>query len=424
MLKNSKGHDRGGLARPRQPRPRGLGERGSIALQTAIAMLVLLGMISLGVEVTTVLLRHRQMQTAADAAAMAGVRAMGISADSIALEARAVAAQHGFVNGVDRVSVAVNVPPTLGSHAGDASYVEVFVGQPQTPILAQLIRAGDFAPRARAVATTTLTAGACILALDSSASQSVLLNQNVVMKTDACSVISNSSSSSALTLLNNATISGPTYVHGGTALSNGAHLNGAPNVTSGNLTADPYAAVVLPTVPACTGQSGAISGTKTLTAGHFCSGLTLANNATLNLSPGVYYIDSTFKTGNGVTINGTGGVTIVINNSFAMNVGNNGIFNLTAPKTGATSGLVFYSRPTNTSTITQGFLNNAEMTIVGAMYFPSQILRLANNAVTAPGRCTQIIARKIIFDNNVQFNSSCNDTGVLPIGGLGSKLVE
>ena len=114
----------------------------------------------------------------------------------------------------------------------------------------------------------------------------------------------------------------------------------------------------------------------------------------------------------------------MINNSFAISTGNNTAFNLTAPTTGATSGLAFYSRPTNTSTITQGFLNNAAMTIVGALYFPSQILQIANNTVTTPGRCTQIIARKIIFENNVQFNSSCNDTGVLPIGGLGSKLVE
>ena len=366
MQKHSKLQNHGGLARRARAWSRGLprlNQCGSIALQTAIVLLVLLGMISLGLEVTAVLLRHRQMQTAADAAAMAGVRSMGISADSISLEARAVAAQHGFINGVDRVSVVVNVPPTQGSHAGDASYVEVFVSQPQTPILAQLIRSGDFAPRARAVATTTLTAGACILALDSSAAQAILLKQNVVMKTDACSVIANSSSSGALTLLNNASISGPTYVHGGTALSNGAQLTGAPNVINGDLTADPYAEVALPSVPACTAQSGAISGTKSLLPGHFCSGITIGNASTLNLSPGVYYIDSAFKTGNGVTINGTGGVTLVINNSFAISTGNNTAFNLTAPTTGATSGLAFYSRPTNTSTITQGFLNNAAMTI-------------------------------------------------------------
>ena len=67
-------------------------------------MIVILGMIGLGVEITFVLYKQRQMQSAADSAAMGGATALmrGYPAN-FSVESRAIAANVGFVNGVDDV---------------------------------------------------------------------------------------------------------------------------------------------------------------------------------------------------------------------------------------------------------------------------------------------------------------------------------
>ena len=78
--------------------------------------MVILGMIALGVQITFVLYKQRQMQSAADSAALGGTTALmrGYPANFRG-RSLAVAASVGFVNGIDGVTVTVNQPPSLGS---------------------------------------------------------------------------------------------------------------------------------------------------------------------------------------------------------------------------------------------------------------------------------------------------------------------
>jgi hypothetical protein len=146
---------------------------------------------------------------------------------------------------------------------------------------------------------------------------------------------------------------------------------------------------------------------------------------TINLSPGTYYIDSQLELKNNVVINGTGGVTIVINGNYAMDIANNATLNLTAPTSGNFAGLTFYSSQSATSSITQKFSNNTVINIEGAIYFPNQILEFDNNSVMADNACTHVIARKITLMNNAKLGNECDGTGVQPIGSSSAaQLVE
>jgi hypothetical protein len=58
------------------------------------------------------------------------------------------------------------------------------------------------------------------------------------------------------------------------------------------------------------------------------------------------------------------------------------------------------------------------------IYFPSQIVRFQNNGITGTSQCTQVVARIIQIENNVNLDNHCADTGVKPIGGALSQLVE
>lgn len=84
-------------------------ERSSVAIRLGLMIIVVRGMVPLGVEITFVPYKHRQMQSAADSATLDGTVApmRGYPAD-LRAKARAIAAGTGFVNGLDNVTVTVN----------------------------------------------------------------------------------------------------------------------------------------------------------------------------------------------------------------------------------------------------------------------------------------------------------------------------
>lgn len=411
--------------------PRGHGwlprnQRGSVAIQVGIMMIAILGFVALGVEITFLLLKHREMQSAADGAAMSGATALSYGAPSdFRMEARAVASASGFTNGVDETTVTVNSPPLSGSNAGNEYAVEVIISQPQHLSLVRLFRAGLFDVGARAVALAQPGYQYCILSLDPTASGAVYVWNNAVVSNASCGVAVNSSSSSALTLRNNAAINGPTHVHGGASLSNNADLKGSPNVENGPVISDPYADVELETIPACTAQSGTAGNNVTvyLDPGHFCSGWNFENNVTVHLAAGAYYIDTQLSLGNNLLMTGTG-VTLIINGDYSVTFSNNARIQLTAPTTGTYAGIAIFGKRDGSANVHQTFSNNTSMDIQGVIYFPNQIIDFENNGTTGAAQCTQVIGRIINIRNNVELDNNCAGTGVKPIGGGLSNLVE
>ena len=403
--------------------------RGSVAIQVALMLTVLLGVIALGTEIGFLLYKHRQMQAAADGAAFGAAVAVskGYPTD-YTLEARAIAGSAGFVSGVDSVVVTINRPPTTGNYVGNSAAVEVIISQPQYLGMASLFHDALFDVGARAVAAVGGSGLFCIIGLDAMASGTVRIKNNGVVSSTTCGVGVNSSSANALVLENGAAIYGPVSVVGGWDLAGNAHLyyQTAPYPKrDADPFTDPYAGVSL-------SASGAIARTQptgcttcTLQPGRYANGLNYTNGQTLNMAAGVYYIDTRFILSNSVKVNATSGVTIVINGSYAISVGNNVTLNLVAPTSGATAGIAMASIRTATSSVTQSFSNNAIMNLTGALYFPNQILLFDNNSTINTPSCGQIIARMVSIQNNANLKTTCAGTGVSPVTAGGpSKLVE
>lgn len=398
-------------------------ERGSVAIQLALAAVVVLGMVALGVEIAFVLYKHRQLQAAADAGAFSAAvaKATGYPAD-FGLEARAVTASMGFVNGVDGVTVAVNSPPTTGNYIANASAVEVVVSQPQTLSLVSLFRSGLFNVGARAVAVPGDTGSYCVLALDGSASGAVRILNNGVVASATCGVAVNSSSSTALILDNNAAIYGPVSIVGDYSLAPGAHLyDQTPPYpkTGAAAVADPYESLVLSATGATARTQPTGCTTCTLQPGSYAAGLNYGNGVTLNFAAGVYYIATRFVIGNTVTVNASSGVTIVLNGNYAISMGNGVTFNITAPTSGATAGLALASSRTASSSITQTFSNNAIVNLTGAIYLPTETLYFSNNSTINTPVCGQLIARIVRLQNNANLKNACGGTGAVPLTGGG-----
>jgi Flp pilus assembly protein TadG len=77
-------------------------DRGAVSVIMGVLMIPLVGVLALGFEVSNWYMTTRSMQNAADAAALAAATNFGSNYD---VEAKAVAAQYGFVDGTNTISV-------------------------------------------------------------------------------------------------------------------------------------------------------------------------------------------------------------------------------------------------------------------------------------------------------------------------------
>src|SRR6478672_11140335 len=80
-------------------------ERGTVSVIMGFLLIPLVGAMGLGFEVSNWYMTVRGMQNAADAAVIAAATNGGSNYD---VEAKAVAAQYGFVNGTNNISITVS----------------------------------------------------------------------------------------------------------------------------------------------------------------------------------------------------------------------------------------------------------------------------------------------------------------------------
>ncbi len=158
--------------------------------------------------------------------------------------------------------------------------------------------------------------------------------------------------------------------------------------------------------------------------------MNLSGGASLTLGPGSYVIDrgSLSMSGNSTLI-GSGGVTIVLTSSTGssyatMNISGGSTLTLVAPTAGATAGLAIYQDRNAPTTGSDSISGGSAQNITGAIYFPSQTVTYSGGGSAGGASCTQIVAYKITFSGNSNFNSNCNGVGVATIGTSSGQLVE
>lgn len=397
----------------------------SVSLLVALMAAAIIGFVALGSEIVLVLADARQMQSAADAAALAAAtaRITGYPND-YTQEASAIAAVSGFTNGQDGTVVTVNSPPADGNYANANDAVEVTISQPQTLALARVVYSGPVTVRARAVARIN-GGGTCLLALDNSAGGSLSMNGSTTANLVNCSAWANSVSPQAVSLVGGSILNAnQVTIAGGYSTGGGSQINATGGInTNAIAAADPYANYVIPAFSSCNQTNfSPNSNPPPASPGVYCNGITLRSGVALALNPGVYIIDrGALNLAGGSSLSGTG-VTIVLTSSTGANyatvsISGGATLNLSAPTSGATAGLVFFQDRRASTSGTDDLGGGTGQNIIGGIYFPQQIIQFAggNNAIT---QCTQIVARMIRFVGNATLRLNCNGTGVLPIGGV------
>jgi hypothetical protein len=396
--------------------------RANTALLFSLSLPLVVGTAGLGVETGYWYFKQRELQTAADVAAVAGAveKRAGNASNVIIAAALTEAVEHGFVAADGTIDV--NDPPESGAYIDERS-VEVLLTMPAPRFFSKIYSNEEVTIGVRGVARFADGGQACILALDPSASGAVTFTGNALTLINGCNVMSNSLDDSSLIVNGSAEVTMPcALAAGGVSVDEGLTLTDCPepqqNVPPA---ADPFKDLPQPDVtgPCLTLPGGA--GGETLSPGRYCGGGILKGDKTF--LPGVYVIDGgDFKAnataniaGDGVTFFLTGDATVDINGSAHID------FN--APLTGDYEGVLFFGDPDNNYN-TSKFNGNATSSLTGALYFPSQDVEFLGN-FSGDNGCMRIVAATITFTGSSSMNADCTAEGLneMPLPGRVS-LVE
>ena len=448
----------------------GRDEVGTIVMYAA-AIPVFAGVVAVGAETGNFYRMKRQMQNAADAAALSASldNLAGQSTAAIATDALYQAQRNGFANGVDNVSVTVNSPPLSGPNVSTPGAVEVVIKKSsQSFIFGNALNAflgassNPFTLTARSVAakssyttsgqttttTTTTNSVGCLVALTPNAEQGINLSSFNNFTSD-CAVMSNGTSDTSdqnasiyATSFNTAyfkTIwtAGSFYQTSSNKLTYGTKLTEQKSSI-----VDPYAALPTPTPGTCsyTNFKAPSGSSVTLYPGTYCGGLVIQGGVNnVYFTAGTYYVangDLLISSVNGVScsncVDGTSGVTIILTQTTGNNadiggfkVMSNNNVTLSAPPSGTYKGvLVYQDRRANVGTMsstskifTLSSLNNAKLS--GAIYFPNNRIDISslNNAGNSTQGCTVWIGRYVKFSSyNNNWIAGCATFGTTPAG--------
>jgi hypothetical protein len=394
--------------------PRNKSDKGQTIVVVAFALVGLLAFMALAADVGYLRYQKRQLQTAADAAAIAG--ADELSYGDVTSAADADSAANGFTNGSNGVTVTVNNPPLSGPHVSDSNYVEAIVSRTASTFFAKAFGVSSTRVTARAVAHLGSSSN-CIYALAPSGGSALEVVTNATLNSQ-CGLIVESSAGGALACNAPATLTAPSVGVVGTFVG-GCTLPG--NTTTGIVVptpSDPLAYLPKPTVGACTFTGQKIytsanspkSTPSTLNPGVYCGGIAIQSGASVVFNPGIYILTSSRSPG-GLSIDiGSYVSTNTSSSPYGItfyNYGPTGSINftltnyisgesmsLTAPTAGTYQGVIFFQDPGDTATALIVGWNSDDTDVQGAYYFPTALVEIASAGAVS---YNPIVAYTILF---------------------------
>jgi Flp pilus assembly protein TadG len=411
---------------------------GQMMVLLAIAMTVIIGFAALAVDLGLLYATRRNMQTAADAAAIAGSNALkqqcgttsGCTCDSEAVcnsAAQDVATLNGFANGTNSVSVTVKAPASAPSPTNGV-YVEANVTQ---PVPTYFLRALGYSTVS--VSTTAIagydTSPNCIFVIDPSGSDTLVVSGGSTISSN-CGILDESTDSKGMNVSSGSSSVAASSI--GIVASTYTGTSGGASVTcSGSTTNCPQTKVAPTTDPLLYLQSQkpsagtCVSGTNLTTAtsgnggtisqGTYCAGIKVASSPhVLNLNPGLYILTGSkgLTVSGGAVINGSD-VTIYNSGTGAINISGGSTANLTAPTSGTWAGILMFQDPLNTAKAT--FSGGSSGNIQGAIYFPTtQMLTFSGGSSSTPESVTLDAWKITISGGSAYLGTTATGSGQTP----------
>ena len=405
--------------------------RGNAVLLAAGAFPLVIGSVGLATDTIQWAMWKRQLQRAADSAAISGVYAQ--------VQGQAVtSAVNTDLDKNNRTGVTLSSGyPVITFPSSNPAWntaTRVDLAMQKTLSFSSVFMSAAPIISATATAAIVPTGEYCAKAMINTSTTGIFMTGNATVNLK-CGMMTNSTSLNAAVATGSSNvIASPIAAVGGIQASNN-YAAGTQLLPFSVATTDPFAAVPdrMPAGSSCANDPKPTpSETVTLSAGCY-KGLTLKGNVTL--SPGVYYIDAgDLQINSGATVSGTG-VTVVLTNSSSNanapigNVTLNGgaTISLSAPSSGVYKGLIMMQDRRATdgggSSAPNKINGNSMSFYQGAFYFPKQLLDFGGNSGINT-KCVQIVAWRLTFSGNSDITNVCPPTsGASAFTGQAVRLV-
>jgi len=416
-------------------------ESGQVAVLAAGAMLLIIGFAALTVDVGYLYATRRNMQTAADAAAIAGSNALeqacgttaGCTCSSQAACPAAgadVAKLNGFTDGVT-----VGTPTTSPTNPPSGTFVQATVSRAVPTFFLRALGYNTVNVSATAIAGYA-PEGPCMTSVDPTDQQTIDVSGGASVVT-TCPIIDESSNSDGLNVSGGGTVSASSIALVASSWSGNGGGAVTPTPSTGtSIPPNPFSGLVPPSPCSssggCTGACPSFSTLKVnstpagaISPGVYCGGINVSGNSTtLTLNPGTYIlvnqsgnlVSSGAMVGTGVTFYNT--YSGAINNYRPIVFSGSSSTNLSAPTSGAYSGVLFYqdtsaALPASKSNKQESVTGSSGATFTGALYFPNSPLVFSGGSTTNPENAT-LYAWTITVSGSASLSNGSGGPGETP----------
>ncbi|UZW55389.1 pilus assembly protein TadG-related protein [Sphingobium sp. JS3065] len=403
---------------------------GNVLMMAAASMPILIGAAGLATDTVQWTLWKRQVQRQADSAALAGAYAV----------AQGFSASDSATSDINRLSLitlsqtpTIENAPTAGAFAGNANAVRVVLQTTRELPFSKIL--GVKAPVIFGEATAAVLAEGdyCVVSLEKTSAVGITLQGNATVDL-GCGIATNSRASNAVTAGGSSKVTATPVAAVGGLTSSTNYVSPTTLMPYSLPLSDPYAGLPAPTSANFTGCNNKYSVqpnqvvAQPLQPGCY-KGLDI--KGTLTLAPGTYFIDGgSFSVGSQAILSGSR-VTIILTSRNAstnasqiasVDINGGAKLNLSAPDSGAYSGVLFYQDRLALDSGTNKINGNADSVLQGAFYFPSQAMEFSGTSGMQT-KCVKMVSRRVTFIGNSQIVNECDNTGVNPIPASRVRLV-
>jgi Flp pilus assembly protein TadG len=404
----------------------GRDQSGNALAICAAALPLVIGGAGLAIDSVQISVARRELQRAADSAALAGAYAINQNPTSTGTT-RSTYAQNGAVRDLEvnndvtlTGSPVVQNAPATGPFASNADAVRVQLTANRSLSFLAFFDATPTAITVEATAAIVREGNFCMLALEDSADTGVTIGGNATINI-GCGISTNSRhpTQAIYSFGSSSVTASPIMAVGGVSTSTN-YASGTSLIPYAAVQQDPYSTLPVPAITPsqCTNTPRVQPNDPPRTIAAGChNGLDIDGTATL--APGVHYINGDsgdLSIGAQANLSGTG-VTIVLTSTdpsdadtiAGMTMNGNPRVNLSAPDSGPYTGVLFYQDPRAERGNTVHFNGGATSVINGAFYFP-QANFFFNGTAGMATSCIQLVARRLDFSGNGTITNTCSPT--------------
>lgn len=374
---------------------------GNFAVMFALMAPLLLGLVGGAIDFIQYQNLNAKMQNLADAAALAATREGALKGwdESIARSVakqfveeetalRATSASSGGSSGryfadasLDKAAKRVTVTVSMDHHP--FFYIGYFTGSPQIVV--------------RSSSTVSADMNLCVIGLDNKSDRTVSLSGKAKVTAPDCAIVSNSSSTEGLAVIEDAYLESDQNCSSGGALGSQKNYKIAPT-TDCPATNDPLMGRKRPASTTCNYTNKVVKGLITiLSPGVYCGGITISEKANVLFKPGVYVIKGgELKSTSGGIAAGKGVGFYFTGEGSRYNFDSTTTISFEAPATGDLAGLLFFQDPDMVNTLDYEIASVNARKLLGTIYLPNGNFKVhAKNRIGEESAYTVIVAKTI-----------------------------